>query len=188
MANESAQFPLDRGPLRSSSNPVLLRLPAIPTIWDLSPPRRSTVDSWPHGVCWCQLGVFYFEKWPDVVCYFGAWLPVCSMLNSAKLLRLAPASPSPCWVPLTDARSSLWGSGFGRSTGTGTYTVIVIQFTSASLALLSFPQLINQWRTSPFHQYYRVITASKVAPLIQLQTHFIFHTFLKTKAPPLLNH
>ena len=25
-------------------------------------------------------------------CFFGAWLPVCSMLNSAELLRRAPAS------------------------------------------------------------------------------------------------
>ena len=93
MANESAQFPLDTGPLRCSSAPVLLRLPAVPSGCGLSPPRCSTVDSWPHDVYWCQHGVFYFEKQPDVVCYFGALLPVCAMLNSAELLRRAPASP-----------------------------------------------------------------------------------------------
>ena len=107
MANESAQFPLDTGPLRCSSAPVLLRLPAVPSGCGLSPPRRSTVDSWPHDVYWCQHGVFYFEKQADVVCYFGALLPVCAMLNSAELLRR---------VPLPDVRSSLWARGFGRST------------------------------------------------------------------------
>ena len=51
MANESAQFPLDRGPLSCGSDPFLLCLPAIPTGCDLSLPRRSTVDSWPRDMC-----------------------------------------------------------------------------------------------------------------------------------------
>ena len=38
-----------------------------------------------------------------------------SCLLRTKLLR-APASPSPGWVPLSDACSSLWAHGFGRST------------------------------------------------------------------------
>ena len=41
MADESAQFPLDRGPLRCGSDPVLLRLLAIPTGCGLSPPWRT---------------------------------------------------------------------------------------------------------------------------------------------------
>ena len=40
------QFPLDTCPLRCGSDPVLLRRPPIPTGCDLSPPRRSTLDSW----------------------------------------------------------------------------------------------------------------------------------------------
>ena len=43
-------------------------------------------------VCWCQHGVFNFEKHRMLYCYFGAWLPVCSVQNSAELLLRAPAS------------------------------------------------------------------------------------------------
>ena len=42
------QFPLDMGPLRCGSDPVLLRRPAITTGCGLSPLQRRTVDSWHH--------------------------------------------------------------------------------------------------------------------------------------------
>ena len=43
--------------------------------------------------CWCQHGVFFFLKsyWM-LYCCFPAWLPVCSVLNSAELLWRATAS------------------------------------------------------------------------------------------------
>ena len=40
------KFPLDTCPLLYGSDPVLLCRPAIPIGHVLSPPRRSTVDSW----------------------------------------------------------------------------------------------------------------------------------------------
>ena len=51
----------------------------------------------------CQHSVLFWEVTGCNldVCYFGTWLPVCSVLSSAELLRRAPASASEtyqlCW-------------------------------------------------------------------------------------------
>ena len=73
-------------------------------------------------VCWCQHRAFYLISDWKLYCCFDAWIPVCSVLNSAELLRRAPASArnsNPaylCWRAL-DCQS--WDGADTQRTGPG---------------------------------------------------------------------
>ena len=72
-------------------------------------------------VCWCQHGVFYFGSWM-LYCCFDAWFPVCSVLNSAELLRRSPwsarnRSPAYLFWRVSDCQS--WDGTDVQCTGPG---------------------------------------------------------------------